>query len=138
MQLSDLNKQGFPTTPSIDEALTDLLARLQALESAYGSPFTVDSGLRSIAHQQAIYAQINANRAASGLAPVAVPLGSRHLSGQAADIADVTGDLWAWCMGNIPILEVQNIYLEDRGYTPTWVHMQSVAPGSGKRIFIPY
>lgn len=35
------------------------------------------------------------------------------------------------------LLVKHDLYLEDPDHTPTWTHLQSVPPRSGKRVFIP-
>ena len=35
------------------------------------------------------------------------------------------------------LLVKHDLYLEDPDYTPTWTHLQSLPPKSGKRVFIP-
>ena len=60
---------------------------------------------------------------------------SRHISCQGIDIADEDGRLKAWITPQI--LERFGLYMEFGKATPTWVHVQCVAPGSGKRILFP-
>ena len=62
---------------------------------------------------------------------------SKHLSGQAVDIADPDRYLADWCAANQIDLVVAELWCEDFRYTPTWIHLQCVPPGSGKRIYIP-
>ncbi len=122
----ELNKFNLPTTPEIDANLATLLEHLNRLRTAYGKAMYVTSGLRSDSQQAAL---IKAGKSTAKK--------SKHLSGQAADIADVDGKFWAWCMDNLALLEEVGIWLEDKVSTPEWVHCQCVAPGSGKRIFQP-
>lgn len=121
----------------IQDNLRDLHRRVAALEAASGLHFEPTSGLRTMARHQAIYAEINAKRAKKNLAPLRVPLGSRHLYGQAVDIWDPKGKLKQWCAANVQKLADQGIYCEAFEATPTWVHMQSRAPKSGNRFFKP-
>lgn len=128
--LSELNPHNFPTTPEIDANLQLLLAAINVVRNAYGIPMIVTSGLRSQAFQDDLIAQGKSN------APK-----SKHLTGQAVDIQDLDGRLWAWCMANMPVLQSAcqpaGLFLEDKQSTPTWVHFQTEAPKSNKRIFIP-
>lgn len=62
---------------------------------------------------------------------------SNHLTGCACDIADSDGKLKDYIRMNIELLEECDLYVEDFDSTPTWVHLQSVSPKSGRRIFKP-
>ncbi len=125
ISLKELNPHGYPTTPEIDANLQILLTRLNAVRSAYGKPMTITSGLRSNAQQQGLIEAGKSNA-----------VHSKHLSGQAADIAD-DGKLKAWVMVNLALIEEIGLWMEAFESTPTWVHMQIIAPKSGKRFFIP-
>lgn len=83
-------------------------------------------------------------RVSSGWRPPSVNAGvkgaakrSKHMTGEACDIADPKGDLGRWCLGNLKELERQRLWLEHPTKTPTWVHLQIVAPKSGRRVFLP-
>lgn len=99
-----------------------LLAVCNVIRHAYGKPMYVNSGLRSQADQ----ARINPS------APK-----SKHLLGQAVDFRDNDGKLWKWFMDNMDLCEKLGVYFEDKASTPTWCHLQTVPPKSGKRIFKP-
>lgn len=82
----------------------------------------------------------------SGWRPVAVQLRvnpnapkSKHTLGQAVDLSDEDGTLDAWCESEEGLKELERIglWLESPAYTPRWAHLQTVAPGSGRRVFIP-
>jgi hypothetical protein len=63
---------------------------------------------------------------------------SAHLTGQAVDLRDhADRQLARWCLRNLDMLEKLALWMEDPRFTPTWTHLQSIAPGSGKRVFIP-
>ena len=62
---------------------------------------------------------------------------SKHLSGQAVDLADAHRDLAGWCVDNLDVLEGIGLWMEDPRWTPTWIHLQTVPPRSGRRVFIP-
>ena len=68
---------------------------------------------------------------------------SNHMSGIGGDIEDFGGDaddapdLAAWCVNTPGVLAAYGIWMEDPRCTPTWVHWQTVPPGSGRRFFIP-
>lgn len=62
---------------------------------------------------------------------------SKHMIGKAVDIYDPEGELDAWCMNNIGILQGIGLYLEHPSATKGWCHLQSVAPKSGRQVFYP-
>lgn len=90
----------------------------------------VTSGLRTREDQLRIYK-------AKGIPESKIPWGSKHLTGGAVDIFDPEKKLQAWCLANIPELEAADLYCEDFGSTPNWVHFQIFPPKSGKRFFMP-
>lgn len=64
---------------------------------------------------------------------------SNHRRALAADLINIGHYLkqdYLQNKGN-SLLVKHDLYLEDPDYTPTWTHLQSVPPRSGKRIFIP-
>lgn len=63
---------------------------------------------------------------------------SRHLTGEAIDLRDTgTRDLARWCLRNLDALEEIGLWMEDPQWTPTWVHLQIVPPGSHRRVYCP-
>lgn len=62
---------------------------------------------------------------------------SRHLTAEAADIPDADRTLSSWCVDNLDVLTEIGLWMEDPRWTPTWTHVQTVPPKSGKRVFIP-
>lgn len=60
---------------------------------------------------------------------------SAHMSGEAIDILDPSGDL----DGRLTraVLEKFDLYREDSEYTVGWTHLQSRKTASGKRVFVP-
>lgn len=62
---------------------------------------------------------------------------SNHMMGLAADLADPDGKLDELFLQNLPQLETYELYLESPDSTPTWAHLQSIAPRSGNRVFKP-
>ena len=97
-------------------------ALLSAFESAGGSERGVTSGWRPAAVNAAI--------------PTAAPK-SKHMTGQAIDLADPEGDLDEWCLANLSALKELGLYLEHPASTKGWTHVQIVAPRSGNRVFYP-
>jgi len=109
-------------TREVSKNLDVLCQKLNVIRQAYGSPMNISSGWRPKA--------INDSTANSAKL-------SKHLSGLAADVKCVDNKFWTWCINNLELLQQQGLYLEDRRWTPTWVHLQIGPPGSLKRIFIP-
>ena len=62
---------------------------------------------------------------------------SRHLTGEAVDLPDPDRTLASWCVDNLDELGAIGLWMEDPRWTPTWVHLQTVAPRSGKQVYIP-
>ena len=62
---------------------------------------------------------------------------SRHLTAQAVDLPDVDRSLAEWCVDNLDVLREIGLWMEDPRWTPIWVHLQIVPPGSGKTVYIP-
>lgn len=62
---------------------------------------------------------------------------SNHLTGCACDIADADCKLKDYLRTNPELLEECDLYAEDFDSTPTWVHLQTNSPKSGRRIFNP-
>jgi len=61
---------------------------------------------------------------------------SSHKEGRGIDIFDgISGRLDLWITD--AILEEFDLYREDPGSTPGWVHLTTRAPKSGRRTFIP-
>ena len=67
---------------------------------------------------------------------------SNHQYGLAIDLSDPKKELAKMICGedfdDINILREFNLYAEHPNYTKNWLHIQSVPPQSGKRIFKPY
>ena len=70
--------------------------------------------------------------------PNAAPT-SKHITGLAIDLCDTLPErpLARWCLRNRAVLRELGLWLEDPRWTPTWVHLQSLPPGSGDRVFVP-
>ena len=62
---------------------------------------------------------------------------SRHLTAEAVDLPDADRVLAEWCVDNLDILKDIGLWMEDPRWTPSWVHLQIVPPGSGKIVYIP-
>lgn len=62
---------------------------------------------------------------------------SKHKDGRGIDIYDPRRQFASWCLAHPKELEKRGIHMEDPRWTPTWVHLQDVPPGSGKLVYIP-
>jgi hypothetical protein len=67
---------------------------------------------------------------------------SHHLTGRAIDLPDADRTLAAWCVAHLDVLAEIGLWLEDPRWTydadgDHWVHLQTVPPRSGHRVFIP-
>lgn len=70
--------------------------------------------------------------------PNAAP-NSKHMTGQAIDLADPDGDLDDWLMSDPGqrALEEIGLWMEHPAATKGWAHLQTVPPKSGRRVFYP-
>lgn len=121
--------------------LMHLHLALNRVRQQYAKPMVVTSGYRSKEDQFRIYKEINDDRKQRGLPELRVPLGSMHLRGAAADIADPDRELASWCKVNETKLYEWGLWVEDLGETEngrrSWVHLQVLPPRSGSRFFLP-
>lgn len=118
----DINRDNYPELPDVSLNINVLVERLNLLIH-WGCPITrITSGLRSVADQKRI------NPAA---------MRSKHLTGAAADCYDPERKIANWCKDNLQVLEDVQLWCEDFGHTPTWVHFQCLPPKSGRRVFLP-
>lgn len=69
---------------------------------------------------------------------------STHMTGEGVDLQDHQDRRLArWCLRNLVVLEALGLWMEDPRWTAgknrddPWVHLQSRAPGSGKRVYVP-
>jgi hypothetical protein len=127
------------------EAKVNLLRLLEVLNpieqvyiAEYKEPWKVTSGYRSPADHVRVYSQINARRKLEKKKPLAIPLGSQHLKGNAVDVSDPKQNLKIFVSDHLHLFEEAGIYFEAFQYTKDWVHMQDAPPKSGNRFYIPY
>lgn len=109
-----------PLTPQMRQNMEKLLVACNLLRDLYGKPMSVSSG----------YRPPTANAAAGGAKQ------SCHLTCEACDFQDTDRKLVQWCLRNLDILVKAGLYMESPINTPTWVHLQTRAPKSGKRVFL--
>lgn len=63
---------------------------------------------------------------------------SNHITADAVDIRDNDARAFArWCLRNLNKLAEFGLWMENPQWCPTWVHLQTVPPKSGKRVYIP-
>lgn len=62
---------------------------------------------------------------------------SKHITGQAIDVADPDGELDEYLIDNPQILARHGLWMEHPLATKGWCHLQCVPPRSGNRIFYP-
>lgn len=68
---------------------------------------------------------------------------SLHLTCEAIDLGEPKAPrpFARWCVANLHLLADIGLWMEDPrctvGNTTSWVHLQTRAPGSGARVFIP-
>ena len=64
---------------------------------------------------------------------------SNHMLGKAIDIGDDDEQLDTWLMtpeGQSALVRI-GLWMEHPSATPRWAHVQTVPPGSGRRVFNP-
>ena len=98
-----------------------LVQRINALFETFDETLVVSSGYRSPSQ----------NALAGGAKK------SHHMNCAAIDLRDLDGKIWKFCIDNIELCEKLGIWLEDKGATPTWTHLQVYPPKSRRRIFRP-
>ena len=99
-----------------------LIDKLNKIGEFINSNATLSSGFRTRARQVQIYREM-------GKKPV---MNSLHMTGHALDIRDVDGRIKQQIKTNKELLnraKKLGLYFENFGMTPTWVHVQDVAPG---------
>lgn len=62
---------------------------------------------------------------------------SKHMTGQACDIYDPEGSLDEWCLDHPESLMALGLWQEHPSATKGWLHVQTVPPLSGRRVFFP-
>ena len=118
---------------------------------------TVDrvNGLMKLWAEDHGYGVMNAIEVSSGWRPLSVnlstpnaALSSKHMTGEAVDLKDDKDRSFArWCLrntvplchqeGRADLLQEIGLWMEQPQWTPTWVHLQTVPPHSGRRVFVP-
>jgi uncharacterized protein YcbK (DUF882 family) len=109
----------YPLSPQLEDNLNKLLRAVNLVRAAYGKPMTVSSGYRPGTYNvKAGGAQLSA-----------------HLFCMACDFSDADGQLAAWCLAHLSLLEQAGLWMENPERTKGWVHLD-IRPRK-KRVFDP-
>lgn len=120
----------YPDRLNSGELTEELKANAEKLLSVV-NPFLHDLGVESVTVTSGFRPQaVNSKTTGAGAK-------SNHLICKAIDLADKDGKLMKLVLENMDKLKQYNLWVEDFCHTPSWLHLQSVAPRSGKRIFVP-
>lgn len=117
-------------TPRVRANAGLTVERVNGLLEAYAEA-TGETGARKVNSGWRPLAINNRVRGAAGR--------SKHLTGEACDLDDFDGALDAWCTtgAGLAALEAHGLWLEHPDSTVGWCHVQTVPPGSGRRVFKP-
>ena len=121
-------------TDAIRDNVTELLGRVNLLLTwAYADNVRPALDATTHTHVASGWRPQGVNAATANAAA-----NSRHLTGEATDLRDNgTRDLARWCLRNLEALQEIGLWMEDPQWTPTWVHLQIVPPGSHRRVYCP-
>lgn len=120
-------------TPQIIANANDLLTRVNKVYALY----VADGG--ELQTNPATGSVISGS-GNGGLRPRDAKVGapnSTHKDGQGIDTYDPKRSFASWCIEHFTTLAENGLHMEDPRWTPTWVHLQSVPPRSGKTVYIP-
>lgn len=106
-------------SPAVEQNAKTLATRVSALLLLFGFNRKLTSGFRDVA----------SNRKLKNASPF-----SKHLTGEAADIDDLSGSLKAWVLKNPDAVANVGLWCEPLHMTPTWLHVQMVPVPSGQRV----
>jgi hypothetical protein len=118
----------LPNAGELSKNAVRIIALASQLCARVGVDPVVTSGWRSPSHNKAIGGSMKSN----------------HLWCNAVDLWDKDKRLGEWCVSNEPAMAELGIWIESPVVThkaddpfKRWCHIQSVAPASCKRIFMP-
>lgn len=131
MKREQINPHGFPADTNQMMNMETTAFKVSRMEKAYGHPFTATSGLRSMADHLRIYKE-KAAKAGVPFDQSKVPLKSKHLFGEAVDVADLNGSIAQWAEDNDALMREIGVWFEARPATPGWLHIQIVPYASFK------
>jgi hypothetical protein len=109
-------------SPAVERNAELLATRVTALLLLFGQSRRINSGFRDPNTNNALAKKGRAS-----------PY-SRHVTGEAADIEDMSGTLGKWALANPDALAHAGLWCEPLHMTPTWLHVQTVPVPGGKRI----
>lgn len=115
-------------TPEIRAHAEETVARVNALISELGTIETNKRG--SVVNSGWRPPQINAQTKGAATK-------SKHMTGEACDLYDPEGALDEWCLEHPDKLDEIGLWQEHPSATKGWLHVQTVPPKSGKRVFYP-
>lgn len=150
----ELINAGDPIPEEYESIFNEFYEKINDFRNKCDIPMTPTSYFRSKNRQIKIYKQKAKNKEfpfTDGIYTESkVPLSSKHMTGYAADFADVNKKLADWVLNNIEWCKENGFYFENFGAdintfkknpkldkTPTWIHIQIVPPKSGRIIFNP-
>lgn len=111
----------YPLQPEFETNIDKLLSSVNRFISSYGHEVNITSGYRPGHYNQA-----------AGGAPH-----SAHVTCEAVDLDDRDRLIGRYAKANLWLLEECGLYLEEPAFTKRHCHLQTRAPKSGKRVFIP-
>lgn len=62
---------------------------------------------------------------------------SKHMTGQAGDLYGPGNRLAQWAFNHQDTLKRHGLWMEHPSATTTWLHLQTIPPPSGNRVFYP-
>lgn len=110
-------------TSEVHDNAVDLLERVNKLLAMHEGQEVLRSGWRPRAYNEKV---------------PGASKNSKHITGNAVDVADLDGSLGRWCLANEKYLIDFGLWCEHPDYTKTWVHFQNLPPKSGKRFYKPF
>jgi len=104
----------------------------------------VNGWILSAQARGAVFEKRNGTIVSSGWRPAAVNAStpgaaknSKHMIGQAVDLFGPDNKLATFAFNNQDLLKEHGLWMEHPSATPTWIHLQTVPPRSGNRVFYP-
>jgi len=104
----------------------------------------VNGWILSAQARGAVFEKKNGTIVSSGWRPAAVNAStpgaaknSKHMTGQAVDLFSPDNKLATFAFNNQDLLKEHGLWMEHPSATPTWLHLQTVPPKSGNRVFYP-
>ena len=120
--------KGEVCPPEYKENLKELLVKLNKLRDLWAKPMSITSGFRTIAHHIQVYKDKGITDQSK------IPMKSKHLYCQAADISDPDFELTKFCKEHTKEMEEIGIWFED-DMSVKRLHIQTVPPSSKSRWF---